>query len=56
MYVIVGIVIVISWKPLHWEASGSMRTEWQTGKHKVTVAYGNFTKAPKNLSLLFTIA
>jgi hypothetical protein len=32
-----------------------MLTDGQTGKHKLTVAFGNFTKAPKNLSLLFNI-
>lgn len=50
------IVVVISWKPVHWEESGSVRTQWQADKHKLTVAYGNFKKAPKNLSLLFNIA
>ena len=38
----------ISWKSVHWEPICSMLTGRQTDMTKLTVAFRNFAKAPKN--------
>ena len=44
----------ISWKSFPWEPS-TMRTDGRTDMTKLTVAFRNFTKAPKNDVLFIVI-
>jgi hypothetical protein len=41
----------ISWRSFQWEPSCSTRTDGRTDMTKLTVAFRNFAKAPKNVNL-----